>query len=92
MTFTAPCTVHPERPSVNEVWAKSCIDFREPRCQQCFEKASSDAGAQASLDYKRRFDIDYMDDRYDSIHHNDRKHEATFPRETRTIWRGGKKS
>ena len=29
---------------------------------------------------------------YDDIHHSDIKHPQTFPREERTIWRGGKTS
>ena len=46
-----------------------------------------DAGVQA---WKRRYDPWYMDDRFDSYDHNDRKYSQMFPRHEYLINLGGK--
>ena len=46
-----------------------------------------DAGVQT---WKRRHDPFYMDDRYDSYDHNDRKYAEMFKKSEYTLTRGGK--
>jgi hypothetical protein len=74
------CSKHPQNPSW---WG----DKR--RCYEC----AQDNYAQDSLDRdlgKAPWERD-QNGRYDDVHHSDINHPATFPREERTIWRGGRK-
>ena len=59
-----------------------------PNLKESLETAAYvDAGVQ---EWKRRYEPRYVSDRYDSIHHNDTKHAATFPKGEYTVTVRGK--
>jgi len=76
------CDKHPRNPS----W---WTDKRP--CYECAKQFYATDMVKRELE--RKWDARYMDDRYDSIHHNDRKTSMTFPQDHAGYfnkWKGGK--